>query len=63
MSEVALFAFGSVVFMITTWATITFGLARIHQLQREDLEDSPGVREIRETGLTEVYVTRRPGDS
>ena len=59
MSEIAIFAFGGVIFIVTTWATVAFGLRRIHELQRADLEDSPRIEAIvEETGFTEIYVTR-----
>ena len=59
MSEIAIFAFGGVIFIVTTWATVAFGLRRIHELQREDLEASPRIEEVvEETNFTEIYVTR-----
>ena len=59
MSEIAIFAFGGVIFIVTTWATVAFGLRRIHELQRADLEDSPRIEAVvQETGFTEIYVTR-----
>ena len=59
MSEIAIFAFGGVIFIVTTWATVAFGLRRIHELQREDLEDSPRIEEVVEdSNFTEIYVTR-----
>jgi hypothetical protein len=59
MTEIAIFAFGGVIFIVTTWATVAFGLRRIHELHREDLEDSPRIDEIvKETNFTEIYVTR-----
>ena len=57
MSEVALFSFGSVLFMATTWATLAFGMQRIHQLQMDDLEASDGISEVRTEGLTELHMT------
>jgi hypothetical protein len=59
MTEIAIFGFGGVIFIITTWATVAFGLRRVHELQREDLEDSPRIEEVvEETNFTEIYVTR-----
>lgn len=58
MSDVAIFAFGGVIFIISTWAVVAFGLSRMHELQREDLDESPRITEVREDGLTEVYMTR-----
>ena len=67
MSEVAIFSFGSVLFIMTTWATFSFGMRRIHELQMRDLADSSRISEVRAEGLTEVHVstdvageTRRP---
>lgn len=58
MSDAAIFAFGSVVFVITTWATIVYGLATVHSLRVRDVEQSPVVDEIRtESAFTERYVT------
>lgn len=62
MSDIALFAFGGAVFTITTWATIAFGLARVHQLQRADIDHSSGKWDVREGALTEVYITEPTGD-
>ena len=49
MSEAAIFAFGSVLFVITTWASIAYGLASMHQLRLADLEKSEHL-EVRATG-------------
>lgn len=57
MSEVAIFTFGSVMFIATAWATIAFGLSRIAELQAADLEGSGRVAESRSDGLTEIHVT------
>lgn len=57
MSEVALFGIGSVLFMATTWATLAFGMQRIHQLQMNDLEASDGITEVRDEGLTQLHMT------
>lgn len=56
MSEVALFAIGSVVFVITAWATIAYGLAFVHQLRMEDIETGD-VHLKRETQFTDVYIS------
>jgi hypothetical protein len=56
MSEAAIFAFGSVLFVITTWATIAYGLASIHELRLKDLGTNPSIQ-VRPTGqFTEVHV-------
>ena len=57
MTEVAVFSFGAVMFVLTTWATLAFGLRRIHELQLRDLEESDVITEIRDDGLTEIHVT------
>lgn len=57
MSDVAIFAVGSVIFVITSWATIAYGLAAAHQLRLRDLEDSPDVTAVKaESQFTEIYV-------
>jgi len=57
MSEVAIFGAGSIMFMLTTWATIAFGMGRIHEIQMRDLENSDLIAEVRDTGLTELHMT------
>lgn len=57
MSEVAIFAFGSVMFVMTTWATFSFGMRRVHELQMLDLAESSRISEIRNEGLTEIHVS------
>jgi hypothetical protein len=62
MSDVALFAVGSVVFVVTAWASIAYGLAYVHQLRMQDLEDSSDVTEIRaESQYTDIYVRNPDG--
>jgi hypothetical protein len=61
MSEVAIFSFGSVMFIATSWATIAFGLRRIAELQAADLQDSGMVPESRDDGLTEIHVSVSDG--
>ncbi len=55
MSEVVIFALGAVLFVITTGATFSFGLVRIHELQIEDMARSDRIAEVEERGLTEIY--------
>lgn len=55
MSEVAIFSFGSVMFIATAWATLAFGLRRISELQAADLRDAGRVPEARDDGLTEIH--------
>ena len=56
MSELFVFGFGAVVFSMTTWAVIAFGLYRSHELQLEDLAASGRTAETRDDGLTELHV-------
>jgi hypothetical protein len=60
VSDVAIFAIGSVVFLVTSWATIAYGLAAVHQMRMRDVEDSPTVELRTETSFTDVYVTTSP---
>lgn len=56
MSEAALFAFGAVLFILTTWATLAFFLARFDEQYRKDLAQAPGIAGVREESqLTETY--------
>lgn len=55
MSEVLIFAVGAVLFVITTGATFSFGLVRVHELQMEDLERSDRIAEVEDLGLTEIH--------
>jgi hypothetical protein len=57
MSEVAIFSFGSVMFIATAWATIAFGFRRISELQAADLREAGKVAEARDDGLTELHVS------
>ena len=56
MSDIAIFGFGSVMFIATTWATIAFGVRRMHELQDEELERTGRSARIEESGLTELHV-------
>jgi len=58
MSEVIIFTVGSILFILTTGATVSFGLFRAHELQIRDMKDSPRIAEIEELGLTELYRTQ-----
>ena len=55
MSEVIIFALGAVLFVITTGATFSFGLVRVHELQMEDLARSDRIAEVEELGFTEIH--------
>lgn len=61
MSEVAIFGIGAVVFSLTTWATLVFGMSRAHQLQMRDLGASDLITEVRSRQLTELHMTIEPG--
>lgn len=63
MSDVAIFAAGSVVFVITSWATLAYGLSYAHQMRRRDLETSPHV-EVRPDGkYTNIYTQSDVADA
>lgn len=56
MSDIAIFGAGSIMFIATTWATIAFGVRRMHELQDEELERTGRTSRERESGLTELHV-------
>ena len=55
MSEVVIFSVGSLFFVATSWATLSFGLTRIAELKRRELEDAGVKIEATESGYTEIY--------
>ena len=55
MSDIAIFGAGSIMFIATTWATIAFGVRRMHELQDEELERT-GRAPQAESNLTELHV-------
>lgn len=58
MSDLALFLVGSIVFLITAWASVAFGVQRMHELHLKRMD-----RPVREEGLTEIYLDPdQPGD-
>ena len=57
MSEVLIFAFGSVLFVITSSATFAFALNRFREVQVEDMAQSGRYPVPREDGLTELHVS------
>ena len=58
MSEIAVFLFGSVIFIVTAWATFAFGLSRMQEIRLDDLKgDSSRFEIIVEQGLTQRYVS------
>jgi hypothetical protein len=58
MSEVIIFAVGAVLFVVTTGATFSFGLVRVHEWQMDDMERSDRIAEVEELGLTEIHRAR-----
>lgn len=56
MSDVAIFAIGSVIFMITTWATFSFGLRRMGELHAQDLGKANVIAVPQASGFTEIHV-------
>ena len=58
MTEAVIFAIGSLMFVATAGASVTFGMFRAHELQRQDLEESPRVAEVEETTFTEIHRTQ-----
>lgn len=64
MTDVAIFSVGAVMFIMTTWATIAFGLQRVHELKLRDMAQSDLVAQARDDGLTNIYVAQQaPDDS
>lgn len=55
MSDIAIFSAGSLLFIATTWATVAFGVRRMHELQDEELERSGRTARAGESGLTELH--------
>ena len=62
MNEIAIFGFGSFLFILTAWATFAFGLHRVHELQLRDVADTNRSPVDRPGGLTEIYVTHADAD-
>lgn len=57
MSDAVIFSVGSLFFIATSWATISFGLSRVHELKVQDLRESGREITVTESGLTEIYET------
>lgn len=55
MSDAAIFSVGSLFFIATSWATISFGLSRVHELKVRDVEAAGSAVKTTGSGLTEVY--------
>lgn len=60
MSLVAIFIVGTILFFFTTWASVAFGLSRMHELQSRDIATSPSTTIVDQSEFTEVHVTE-PG--
>jgi hypothetical protein len=58
MSEALIFGFGSILFIATTAATLSFGFRRVNELRMEDLAESGRQPITRPDGLTELHVAR-----
>jgi hypothetical protein len=58
MSDLFVFSFGSIIFIFSTWATLSFGLAKMHELAEKDMNESPRIAEIQKGQFTDVYVTQ-----
>ncbi len=57
MSNVTLFAVGSVVFIFLTWATVMFLYLQFNRIYRQDQAKAPGA-EIIEEGNIELLTSR-----
>ncbi len=56
MSEALIFSFGSILFIITTAATFSFGMRRFREIQVEDMANSGRYAVTRSDSLTELHV-------
>lgn len=56
MSDAAIFAIGSVLFIATTWATIAFLLVQVRSAHRDQVLEDPSMTVIQESPFTERYV-------
>lgn len=63
MNDVAIFVIGSLLFIATTWATVAFGISRMHELELKDRSESPAISGVEKEGFTEVYRTRSDEDT
>ena len=58
MSDLVVFGFGSVIFVISTWATLAFGLSKMQELALRDVEASDRIRAVKQSPYTDIYVTQ-----
>ncbi len=56
MSEALIFSFGSILFIITTAASFSFGLHRMYEVQADDMAEAGRYAVTRPDGLTELHV-------
>ena len=56
MSEALIFSFGSILFIITTSATFSFGMKHFYEVQVDDMADAGRYPVTRPDGLTEIHV-------
>jgi len=56
MSEALIFSFGSILFIITTSATFSFGMKHFYEVQVDDMADAGRYAVTRPDGLTELHV-------
>lgn len=56
MSDVAIFAIGGVLFVITTGATIAFLLKQVMAAHRRELLESDAISHIEEDRFTELHI-------
>ncbi len=58
MSDALIFAFGSVVFIASSWATLSFGLSRMQELALSDVEQSERFSHVERGTYADVYVSK-----
>lgn len=57
MTESLIFGIGSVIFIATTWASVAFGLQRMHGLEVAEVELADRTVVPRRDGFTELHVS------
>lgn len=58
MSVVAIFIIGAILFFLTTWSSVAFGVSRMHELQSRDIESSDAMTIVEKTEFTELHVSQ-----
>lgn len=61
MTETLIFGVGSVLFIATTWASVAFGLQRMHELEVAEAELANQTVVARGDGLTELHISDETG--